>query len=344
MSEILGTRYYVAPEIIDKRIKYGFGCDIWAVGVMLYITVTDEHPCAKDGFELTTAQLWKKVVSKDQIRQQPLKDARVDQCLKHLLFGLLEKDKDRRPTAQQVLEHEWFQGLREQMQTTPADGGGNRKDSFNLPQQSFSQGSIESSKSNSGKLPDEHILNRTRTYRQASNFEKALLTIASYQEASEELDNLKEIFMGLDTAGNGTISRQELAQGFRDAGMKVSSAEVESLFKALDADGTGKVHFTEWLAGTIHPAEIASDKAIDDVFNFFDLDRSGRVHRDELCQVLGCEATASQVLRRADAQGRSYLTKDDFSRIMKELAGAMDERNNVTLQKSDNGFYLPLGP
>lgn len=331
MNEILGTRYYVAPEIIDKGVKYGVGCDIWAVGVMLFITVTDQHPCAQDGFNLKTPQLWRRIVSKEPIRTQPLKDAKVSQCLRHLLLGLLEKDKDRRPTAQEVLEHEWFQTLSTGqslrgswgMSATPSAAS---KGQLTRGSKTDSIGSIDSQASN------DAVLRRAITYRQASHFEKAILTIASYQEASAEIESLKQIFLDLDTAGNGTLSKQELSQGIKRAGLRMTDVEVEGLFAALDADRTGKVHFTEWLAGTIHPREIASDKAVSDVFDFFDIDRTGRVSRDELCQVLGDEASAASLLQAANVQGRSYLTKADLARVMQEVARSMHARQSEFLR------------
>lgn len=347
LNEILGTRYYVAPEIIDKRIKYGFGCDVWAVGVMLYITVTDEHPCAANAFQLHTQELWKKIASKDPIRTRPLKNALVDPKLESLLkTGLLQKNPDKRCTAQQALDHEWFQFLssgeascRSRLLTPSATfrssgpGEGSRSLRLSTPTAAKSLRGSQASMDSQESFEDEiacaqDSLKRAITYRQATHFEKAILTIASYQEASAEIDTLKDIFIGLDTAGNGTLSKQELAQGLQAAGIRMSQKELDGMFDALDTDRTGKVHFTEWLAGTIHPTEIASEKAVSDVFDFFDLDRTGRVNRDELLQVLGDEASAKSFLRAAGAEDRRYLSKADFARAMAEVAKSMKERQD----------------
>lgn len=349
MSDILGTRYYVAPEIIDKRIRYGFGCDIWAVGVMLYITVTDEHPCAPSAFNLKTPELWKKVVSKDPIRHQPLKAARVSTCFKNVLlgdgkdkkyFGLLEKNMDRRPTAQQVLEHEWFQRFTTGETTKTSWRPSVMTSSMSLQRSEdsgirlsrgqgalFSGDSTRSIGSATEEL-DDNLVKRACTYQQASHFERAILTIASYQEQSEEIESLRSIFMELDTAGNGTLSKKELDAGLKGAGVMMSRKELDGLFDALDADRTGKVHWTEWLAATIHPSEIQSEKAVNDVFDFFDIERTGKVHLRELCQVLGDEASASSLLRAADIQGRTFLTKSDLARVMTEVAKSMDTRQS----------------
>jgi len=324
MNEILGTRYYVAPEIIDKRILYNFKCDVWAVGVMLYITITDEHPCAKNGFNLKTPALWKRIVSKEPISLQPLKDKGAGKSLKNLLCGLLEKDMNHRPSAEEVLGYDWFKTL---------STGENIRGSWSAPMsptRGSTKGDIRGSTCSDKSISSEAVMAihaRAITYRQASKFEKAILTIASYQETSEEIENLRSIFIEMDTAGNGTLSQKELEAGFQKAGMEMSRADMSSLFRALDADKTGKVHFTEWLAGTTQPSEIASDKAISDVFDFFDIDRNGKVNRDEICQVLGDEASADSFLQAAEVGDRSYLTKTDMAKVMKAVATSMDARN-----------------
>ena len=38
----MGTSYYIAPEILD--LNYDERCDIWSVGVLLYILATAAPP------------------------------------------------------------------------------------------------------------------------------------------------------------------------------------------------------------------------------------------------------------------------------------------------------------
>jgi calcium-dependent protein kinase len=35
LTQKLGTPYYIAPEVLEK--KYDYKCDIWSCGVILYI-------------------------------------------------------------------------------------------------------------------------------------------------------------------------------------------------------------------------------------------------------------------------------------------------------------------
>jgi len=42
MAQRLGTPYYIAPEILQK--KYNEKCDVWSCGVILYIMLTGMPP------------------------------------------------------------------------------------------------------------------------------------------------------------------------------------------------------------------------------------------------------------------------------------------------------------
>ena len=42
METIVGTPYYIAPEVLEG--DYGYECDIWSLGVMLYILLSGYLP------------------------------------------------------------------------------------------------------------------------------------------------------------------------------------------------------------------------------------------------------------------------------------------------------------
>lgn len=43
MKSLVGTPYYMAPEVI-KQTEYGLECDVWSMGVITYMLVTGIPP------------------------------------------------------------------------------------------------------------------------------------------------------------------------------------------------------------------------------------------------------------------------------------------------------------
>lgn len=42
LGEMTGTPYFIAPEVIDR--KYGYECDMWSMGVVVYMMMTGKVP------------------------------------------------------------------------------------------------------------------------------------------------------------------------------------------------------------------------------------------------------------------------------------------------------------
>jgi 5'-AMP-activated protein kinase catalytic alpha subunit len=99
-----GTPHYAAPEIFD-RLRKGEGydackADVWSAGIVLYAMLTRTLP-----FLASSAE--------EAIELVATKPVCIPSYLSHscqqLLVQMLDKDPDRRPTAQQVLNSSWVQ-------------------------------------------------------------------------------------------------------------------------------------------------------------------------------------------------------------------------------------------
>ena len=63
---------------------------------------------------------------------------------------------------------------------------------------------------------------------------------------------MKETFTNLDKDGNGTLSREELLEGFTDLMGKVEAEkEVNKIMSEVDTDNSGTINYTEFIAASM---------------------------------------------------------------------------------------------
>lgn len=98
----VGTSFYIAPEII-KRKDYGESVDLWAIGVLLYITLSGQFPfCGKDEDEYYESVVNDEVEFPDEDWKNISTEA------KNFIQGLLEKKVEKRLNAHEALSHSWI--------------------------------------------------------------------------------------------------------------------------------------------------------------------------------------------------------------------------------------------
>ena len=101
LDEKLGTPYYIAPEVLAKN--YGAKCDIWSCGVITYIVLSGIPP-----FNGASDQ---EIMKKVKIGKFSFSDpiwASISDSGKDFITKLLTKDQDKRPSAEEALQHPWI--------------------------------------------------------------------------------------------------------------------------------------------------------------------------------------------------------------------------------------------
>jgi len=106
MSELHGTSYYIAPEVLKR--KYNSLCDIWSVGVIMYILL-----CGKAPFDGEDDDAIKKRVIIGQYSMDSDVWKMVSSDAKELIKKLMNMDINSRYTAKQALGHSWFKNVTE---------------------------------------------------------------------------------------------------------------------------------------------------------------------------------------------------------------------------------------
>ncbi|CAD6241808.1 unnamed protein product [Miscanthus lutarioriparius] len=102
LTGLVGTPYYVAPEVVAGK-EYTEKVDVWSAGVVLYMMLSGTVP-----FSGATAGDIFQAVLRGNVRFPPRAFAAVSPEAKDLMRRMLCKDVWRRLSAEQVLRHPWI--------------------------------------------------------------------------------------------------------------------------------------------------------------------------------------------------------------------------------------------
>ncbi|KAK7503455.1 hypothetical protein BaRGS_00005376 [Batillaria attramentaria] len=99
------TPYYVAPEVLGPE-KYDKSCDMWSLGVIMYILLCGYPPFySNHGAAISPGM--KKRIRNGQYEFPNPEWSRVSQEAKDLIRGLLCTDPDKRLTITEVIQNRW---------------------------------------------------------------------------------------------------------------------------------------------------------------------------------------------------------------------------------------------
>ncbi|GLT64607.1 hypothetical protein SLA2020_370890 [Shorea laevis] len=101
-TEIVGSPYYMAPEVLKRN--YGEEVDVWSAGVILYILLCGVPPFWADTEQGVAQAIIRSVIN---FKRDPW--PKLSENAKDLVKKMLDPDPSRRLTAQQVLDHPWLQ-------------------------------------------------------------------------------------------------------------------------------------------------------------------------------------------------------------------------------------------
>ncbi len=281
----IGSSYYMAPEVLKKN--YTEKCDIWSIGVILYILLSKYPPFNGKNDEEIYANI---KIGEYDLHSSPFD--KISKQAKNLITKLLEKNPEKRLSADQALKHDWF----------------NKTQTKELL---FA----------TAKKNIKSILSKLCTYKAEHQLQQvAIAFIVHNIGQTEEVKRIFQAFQLIDENGDGRITKDELIKGlsFYDSSIKNPKEEVDKIFHTIDMDNNGSLEFEEFARVLIDKKKLLTNDILKFCFNFFDSDRSGEITMEELKDIFGKgnENRIVELVNEVDTDKNGMIDFQEFKEMM----------------------------
>ncbi|XP_047329805.1 calcium-dependent protein kinase 20-like [Impatiens glandulifera] len=276
-TDVVGSPYYVAPEVLRKH--YGQECDVWSAGVIVYILLSGVPPFWDESEQGIFEQVLKGELDFISEPWPSISDGAKD-----LVRKMLIRDPKKRLTAHEVLCHPWIQvdGL---APDKPLDSAvlsrlkqfsamnKLKKIAIRVIAESLSEEEIAGLRQmfkmidtdNSGQITLEELkkgLERVGAKMKDSEIH-SLMEAADVDNSGtidygefiaamihlnkiEKEDHMFAAFSYFDKDGSGYITQDELQQACDQFGLK--DIHIEDIIREVDQDNDGRIDYNEFVA------------------------------------------------------------------------------------------------
>ncbi|KAG4179299.1 hypothetical protein ERO13_A10G098600v2 [Gossypium hirsutum] len=282
-QDIVGSAYYVAPEVLKR--KSGPESDVWNIGVITYILLCGKRPF----WDKTEDGIFREVLkNKPDFRRKPWPT--ISDSAKDFVKKLLVKDPRARLTAAQALSHPWVR-----------EGG----DASEIP--------IDISVLSN--------MRQFVKYSRLKQFAlRALASTLNEEEIADLRDQFHAIDVDKNGVISLEEMRQALA---KDLPWKLKESRVIEILQAIDINTDGLVDFTEFIAAALHVNQMEEHDSekwqmrSEAAFQKFDVDRDGFITPDELRMHTGLKGSIDPLLEEADIDRDGKISLEEFRRLLR---------------------------
>jgi calcium-dependent protein kinase len=283
MRKISGTPFYIAPEVLAR--SYDARCDLWSMGIVMYIMLTGEPPFPGKEDEIIYDKIRRNNISFSHaailLSTEPCRD---------FLKKLLVHNYKERPHTRDIIDHPWLQKVRAESVSLPAD-----------------------------------IMTNLRKFSVASPFQKAIYLYLVNNVASDvEKKVLIQAFGALDLNHDGVLSKEEIKFGLDKVGINLTEPQLQEVMQRICNPNVPVINYMEFIAATLDRVTLLNEARIEHCFKQFDQDHTGKISIQNFRAMLGTKMAMDDqqwrdLIRVYDLNGDGEIDYSEFRAILIQL-------------------------
>lgn len=283
MHTVLGTPYYVAPEVLKGN--YNNKCDVWSIGIFTFVMLSGQPPFRGK----TNNEIFNAILNNELSFPSKYFNAISDEG-KDFIRKCLVKDPNLRMSSKEAITHKWF---------------------YNISAKIHSKSNL-----------DSKILINLKEFCWPEKFKKLVLKFIVNEMSNKEIEKLRETFCAMDLDKSGFISSEELEKGFKNVGLSVSKEELDRLVKNIDDQNNGKIDYSEFLLAAMDFNKNVDKEKLSSAFNYFDIDASGYISINNIedaflrfgKQIVN-KKELNSIIEEVAGKGKDKITLDEFMKM-----------------------------
>lgn len=290
MKTRVGTPYYVAPEVLNK--KYTRAADCWSIGVITYILLCGYPPFYGDNDD----QIFDSVRRGGFDFPSPDWDT-ISSPAKDFICNLLRKDPSKRLLASQALEHKWI---------------------------------IEQTQKSKRWKPSSSVQYKSGRSVSFKNFismqklKKATLAYIANNLSKTEVEDLEDIFRKIDRSEKGVVTLKEVDEALDTCNFPSDlQAELRRLREDLSLSGESTINWKDFSAVMMDKSLAKQDDKIRMAFDHFKKTDDKCLQISDLVDVLGGESQAKEIMGEMGVAKEGKISYEEFKSMM--MAGSFAE-------------------
>lgn len=279
-SEIVGSPYYMAPEVLKRN--YGPEIDIWSAGVILYILL-----CGVPPFWAESEQGVAQAILRGQIDFKRDPWPNISESAKSLVKQMLEPDPKLRLTAKQVIEHPWLQNAKKAPNVPLGDVVKSRLKQFSMMNR-FKRKALRVI---AEFLSIEEVEDIKEMFKKMDADDDGIVSIdelkAGLRNFGSQLgeSEVQMLIEAVDTNGKGTLDYGEFLAVSLHLRRMANDEHLHKAFSYFDKDGNGYIEPDELRDALMEDGDDCTDVA-NDIFQEVDTDKDGRISYDEFAAMM----------------------------------------------------------